>query len=110
MLEKKQINQILESDVSKSQKMRSLYEGGLEIGEIAKLMGVRYNFVYNVVSDSYRKAGIEMRTRKTGDSVKSQIVSFIKEGLNPVEISKTLKCNINMVYKYRKEMELGLIE
>lgn len=35
---------------SKSSKMVKMYEAGLTKGEIAKLLGVRYNFVFNVIS------------------------------------------------------------
>lgn len=45
------IEQIVKNpDMSKSAKMRALKEQGKKVGEIAKLLGVRYQFVYNVVN------------------------------------------------------------
>jgi hypothetical protein len=35
--------------LSKSERMRRLYEKGYSVGDIGRLMGVRYNFVNNVV-------------------------------------------------------------
>jgi hypothetical protein len=34
---------------SKSSKIRKLYEGGMSKGEIVKVLGVRFQFVYNVL-------------------------------------------------------------
>jgi DNA invertase Pin-like site-specific DNA recombinase len=35
---------------NKSQEMRDMFDQGLSETEIAKIMGVRYQFVYNVIS------------------------------------------------------------
>lgn len=35
---------------NKSQQIREFFDAGLSIAEIAKLMGIRYQFAYNVVS------------------------------------------------------------
>lgn len=50
-------------DLSKSEKMRQLAEAGYEKADIARYLGVRYQFVYNVLSapraanDSRKQAG-----------------------------------------------------
>ena len=49
---------IVNGEATKSAKMKALYNEGCEISEIAKLMGVRYNFVYNVISNAAMKAEI----------------------------------------------------
>ncbi len=100
-----EIRKIVEADGSKSSKMMRFYNEGLEIGEIAKIMGVRYNFVYNVVSNECRKAGNEVRVlRKQGD-VKESIIALIKDGKSNTEISRELAKNYNYVFKVRKEYE-----
>lgn len=104
---KNEIAKVVASEGSKSSKMITLYNGGVEIREIADLMQVRYNFVYNVVSNNCRINGIELRTAKRGDgtSKKDIVIKMLNEGKAPTDISAELKTNINYVYKIRKEME-----
>lgn len=98
---------VVNGEGSKSSKMIKLYNEGVDIKEIAKLMQVRYNFVYNVVSNNCRINGIELRTVKKGDGTnkKDIIVKMLGEGKSCTEISAELKTNINYVYKVRKELE-----
>ncbi len=90
---------------SKSQKMKDLFELGLEIREIATLMNVRYNFVYNVVSNHARINDIET-TSVERNSRKNEILEMFKQGKTNVEISKELKVNYNYVFKVIKEAKL----
>lgn len=41
---------MLEKKVTKSEKIRQLYDAGLSVAEVSKAMGVRYQFAYNVIS------------------------------------------------------------
>ena len=101
---KKEINAILTNEASKSKKMVALYNEGLEIKEIANLMEVRYNFVYNVISNMCRMNEVELRTNKeNGNSKKALIIEMFKEGKSNTEIAKELKTNYNYVYKITKE-------
>lgn len=104
-MKNEEIRKIIEAEGSKSQKMIKLYNEGLEVGEIAKAMGVRYNFVYNVVSNDCRKAGTEIRVTRKQGSVKASIVELIEAGKTNTEISKELGKNYNYVFKVRKEYE-----
>lgn len=106
-MEEKKIKEILGSDLSKSKKMLELYNGGLEIKEISKLMGVRYNFVYNVVSGFCMKNGVEVRVGRKNGSVKEEIIRLLKEGKEIKEISKELGKDYNYIWKVRKEWELS---
>ena len=92
--------------LSKSQKMIQLYDAGMEIKNIAELMGVRYNFVYNVVSNHTRKNGLELRTNKNDNTIKSQIIDLHKAGKTKVEIARELKTNYNYVFNTVKQYEL----
>lgn len=101
---KKAIETILTSADSKSKKMAALYNGGLEIKEIATMMEVRYNFVYNVISNMCRMNDVELRTNKdNGSSKKAAIIALMNEGKSNTEIAKELKTNYNYVYKITKE-------
>ena len=100
----KEINKVLESNESKSKKMITLYNEGLEIKEIATLMEVRYNFVYNVISNYCRMNEIDLRTNvSNGSSKKQLILELFNAGKSNTEISKELKTNYNYVYKITKE-------
>lgn len=103
-LTKKEIETIVNNEtVSKSKRFIELYTNGLEIKEIASLFNVRYNFVYNVISNFTRLNDVELRTKqRTGESKKDKIVELFNQGQSNTEISKTLKCNYQYVYKVTK--------
>ena len=104
-LSQETINQVInDASLSKSKKFIRLYDEGLEIKEIASLFNVRYNFVYNVVSNYTRLNDIELRTNQSSGSSKKQLIlEMFKQGHSNTEISKTLKTNYNYVYKITKE-------
>jgi DNA-binding NarL/FixJ family response regulator len=87
---------------SKSSKMKDLFNLGYEVGEISKLMDVRYNFVYNVVSNYVITNGIEV-VKKEGSSKKDKVWALLDEGKTVKEIAIELKTNYNYVYKLRKD-------
>ena len=104
-----EIKKILSGDTSKSKKMVELYNGGLEIKQIAELMNVRYNFVYNVISNFCRMNDVELRTNKNqGNSKKVLIEQLFKEGKTNTEIAAELKTNYNYVYKITKQLTLEM--
>ena len=95
-------------EISKSQQMINMYNDGCEIKEIATKMNVRYNFVYNVVSNYCRMHEVELRTnREKTDSKKNQIVTLLQAGKSKTEVAAELKCNYNYVFKIEKEMKLA---
>ena len=98
-----EIQKIINNASSKSQAMVELYNQGLEIKQIANAMDVRYNFVYNVISNYCRMNDIELRTNKNNEnSKKVMIEKLFHEGKTNVEIAKELKTNYNYVYKITK--------
>ena len=101
------INEVLAQEISKSKKMILLYNGGMEIKDVAVLMGVRYNFVYNVVSNYCRMNDIEMRT-VAKENKKEKIIELIESGKSNVEISSELKCCYNYVFGVRKVYEKSI--
>ena len=104
-MKQNEIQTIINNATSKSKAMVELYNQGLEIKEIAIAMDVRYNFVYNVISNHCRMNDIELRTNKGNEnSKKVMIEKLFKEGKTNVEISKELKTNYNYVYKITKQL------
>ena len=103
-IEKKEVEKILKSEISKSEKMKILFKGGYEIKEISILMNVRYNFVYNVVSNMIRMNDLEKDViKEEKDNKRDKIVELLKKGKSNIEISKELKCNYNYVWKVVNE-------
>ena len=101
----KEIQKIINDASSKSKAMIALYNSGLEIKQIANIMQVRYNFVYNVISNHCRINNIELRTNKNNtNSKKAQIEELFKAGKSNVEIASILKTNYNYVYKITKNL------
>ena len=104
-MKQNEIQKIISNATSKSKAMIELYNGGLEIKEIANAMQVRYNFVYNVISNHCRMNEIELRTNKGNENTKKVMIEkLFKEGKTNVEISKELKTNYNYVYKITKQL------
>lgn len=103
-LNNKKIEAIVNNvNVSKSKRFIELYNNGLDIKEIASLFNVRYNFVYNVISNYTRINNIELRVKqRNGETKKDKIVELFNEGKSNVEICKELKCNYQYVYKITK--------
>ena len=74
-LNNKKIEAIVNNvNVSKSKRFIELYNIGLDIKEIASLFNVRYNFVYNVISNYTRINNIELRVKqRNGETKKDKI-------------------------------------
>lgn len=92
------------SELSKSGKMKELFLMGLEIKDIAERVGVRYNFVYNVVSNLVRMNDIEVE-KSVKEGKRDQIIALFKAGKTNTEISNELKTNYQYVYKVVKEFK-----
>ena len=108
-MKQNEIQTIINNATSKSKAMIELYNGGLDIKQIAQAMDVRYNFVYNVISNHCRMNDIELRTNQaSGSSKKMLIEQLFKEGKSNTEIAKELKTNYNYVYKITKALTAAM--
>lgn len=105
-LEKEVAAIVANAETSKSSKMKDLFELGMDIKGIATKLDVRYNFVYNVVSNYINTNTIEIVNDK-GSSKKDTIVELFKAGKTNKEISAELKVNYNYVFKVLKEFKLA---
>lgn len=94
--------------LSKSQKMKDLFQLGYEVKEIASLLNVRYNFVYNVISNQVITEGLEVESVKR-ESKKDVVIDLFKQGKSNKEIAITLKTNYNYIYKIVKEYKDSLV-
>ena len=98
-----QIKKVVENEgLSKSAKMKELFEMGLEIKVIAEHLQVRYNFVYNVISNYVNMNGIPVETNKKVGK-KDMIIELFLAGKTNKEISIELKTNYNYVYNTVKQ-------
>lgn len=104
-----QAQDILKNEgTSKSQKMKDLFQLGYEIKDIASLLNVRYNFVYNVISNQVITEGLEVESVKR-ESKKDVVVELFKQGKSNKEIAIELKTNYNYIYKIVKEYKGSLV-
>lgn len=100
------IEKILTSEMSKSKKMIALYEMNVAIKEIASIMNVRYNFVYNVVSNFCNVTGKKIATNNSNEtSKKDVIIEMYVAGKSNKEISVDLKTNYNYVFNVIKQFK-----
>lgn len=93
---------------SKSGKIKALFNLGMEVKEIATMMGVRYNFVYNVVSNMVIVEGVAVETSKR-ESKKDQVWGLLDQGKTTKEIAIELRTNYNYIYKLKKEWEANAV-
>lgn len=103
----KKVGEIVTNEtLSKSSKMRELFELGFSVKEISNLLGVRYNFVYNVISNYVNVNEIKIVTDKT-ETKKDLIIKLYNEGKTRKEISIELKTNYNYVFNTIKQYTAG---
>lgn len=109
-LTKKQQNDVIKNEsLSKSSKIKTLFEAGLSIKEIATLLEIRYNFAYNVVSNYIITSDVEViKEEKTNK--KQIVIDMFNQGKSNKEIAIELKTNYNYVYKIVKEYKSSLQE
>lgn len=105
----KQVQKVIQGDGSKSAKMKTLFEAGMEIKEIATLMDVRYNFVYNVVSNHINMNGLAVEKNNKA-SKKDEIIKLYLENKSNKEISIELKTNYNYVFNTIKQYKNSLVQ
>jgi hypothetical protein len=96
-IENEEVEKILKENVSKSEKMIELFKGGLDSLEISKLMGVRSNFSYNVISNYVRKNDIKVEKKNRG-VIKDEVLKCKKEGLSIVDCCSKLKLDYSRVW------------
>ena len=99
-----QIKEVVSSEISKSAKIKTLFEHGLEVKEISKLLDIRYNFAYNVIQNHVIVNDIAIDTEKKATR-KDEVFALFDEGKSLTEVSRELKMNYNYVWKLRKEWE-----
>lgn len=102
----KEIEKIINSESTKSDKMKNLFNLGLEVKRIAEIMSVRYNFVYNVISNYCLVEDIAVSNSRLGNSEnKQKVIDLLKNGSSVKEIVKETKLSTNYIYKIRKGLE-----
>jgi hypothetical protein len=106
-----EVKNVLASDISKSKKMIALFDLGFEVKEISDVMSahegklVRYNFVYNVLSNHINMNGIPVETTQR-EGKKDSILEMYVNGKSNKEISIDLKTNYNYVFNTIKDFKL----
>ena len=100
----KKVGEIVNNEtLSKSGKIKQLFELGYSVKEISTMLNIRYNFVYNVVSNYVNVNQIKTVKEKNQPSKKDLIVQLFKQGKTRKEISIELKTNYNYVFNVIKE-------
>lgn len=103
---KSRIEDILKDEaLNKSEKMRRLFDMGLDITSIANYLCVRYNFVYNVVMDYLRvnSAKAAQDNNESHETKKQSIINLFQQGHSLTQISNLLKTDYNYVSRVVKD-------
>jgi len=108
-MEKEEIEKLVKNgNLSKSFKVIELFNSGMECKDIGILLGIRYNFAYNVIFNYCNVKGVkkEVSERNKNDGeVKKKIIEMYNKGngKSKVEICKELMKNYNYVSKVCNE-------
>lgn len=102
-LDAKQVEEVVSNtEMSKSARVKTLFEHGLEVKEIAQLLNIRYNFAYNVIQNYIIVNDIQVETTKK-ETKKDGVFALFDQGKKLGEVSKELKMNYNYVWKLYQE-------
>lgn len=99
-----EVKTIVGKEISKSAKVRELFDGGLEIKEIAAALEIRYNFAFNVLQNYININDIEVE-KSIRSSKRDEIVALLSTGMSLADISKQTKTNYNYIWKINKELK-----
>lgn len=104
MTEKESKRVIVAEGVSKSEKIRQLFDGGWEIKDIAIALNIRYNFAFNVLQNHIMMNDIEVE-KNVRNSKRDEIVKLLKDGMSLADVSRHTKTNYNHIWKISKELK-----
>ena len=106
---KEQIEEVVNSEVlTKSGKIKELFNLGLEVKEIQKATGIVYNMCYNVITNYVLTNGLEVIKEKRV-SKKDKIFEMFDAGKTNMEVAKDTQTNYNYVCKLKKEWKMSLV-
>lgn len=104
----KQTAMLNDETLSKSHKIKVLFEAGYSIKQISELLSIRYNFAYNVISNYVNINQVEVESTKQV-SKKSIIIELYEKGSSLKQISIETKSNYNYVHKIVKEYKANQV-
>lgn len=105
VMTKKESNAVIDNqEMSKSAKVRALFDGGWEIKAIAEALNIRYNFAFNVLQNHIIMNDIVVE-KSERNSKKDEIVALLKEGKSLADVSRATKTNYNYIWKISKELK-----
>jgi len=105
VLNKKQIEVVVADEkLSKSAKVRALFDGGLEVKDISEALNIRYNFAFNVLQNHIIMNDIEVEKTER-NSKRDSIAQLLKDGKSLADVSRATKTNYNYIWKISKELK-----
>lgn len=104
---KEQIEEIVNSEVlTKSGKIKELFNLGLEVKEISNVTGLIYNMCYNVITNYVLTNGLQVIKEKKV-SKKDVVFDLFDQGKSNMEVAKETQTNYNYICKLKKEWKMN---
>jgi hypothetical protein len=99
-------------ELSKSARIKEMFEGGMDVKEISTVLGIRYNHAYNVIQNHVIVNGIEVEKKTRATSVKRvEIEALLLDGKTNMEVARTMRITYNAVWKVRNDLiKAGALE
>jgi len=95
---------LADPNMSKSAKVKALFDQGYEVRQVANMVGIRYNFAYNVIRNYIVVNDVQVEETKK-ESKKDVVWAMFDQGITVGQVSKELKMNYNYAWKLHKEWE-----
>lgn len=92
--------------MNKSDKIKALFEGGLEVKEISELLQIRYNHAYNVIQNYVIVNDIEViKSERTVNAKRLEVIQILENGGKLIDAARATKSSYNYVWKISQEMK-----
>ena len=92
--------------MNKSDKIKALFEGGLEVKDIGELLKIRYNHAYNVIQNYIIVNDIEVeKSARSVNAKKLEVISILVNGGKLIEAARATKSSYNYVWKISQDMK-----
>ena len=92
--------------MNKSDKIKALFEGGLDVKDISELLQIRYNHAYNVIQNYVIVNDIEVeKSARSVNAKRLEVIQILENGGKLIDAARATKSSYNYVWKISQDMK-----
>ena len=97
---------VTSSGMNKAEKMRAMFEGGMDIKEISAALEIRYNHVYNTIQNYVIVNDIPVEKGVRSVNAKRLVVeALLRDGKTLMEAARETKTSYNYIWKISQDLK-----